>query len=105
MTEEFDDGRRREGIDDIPCYGYPTHQEFRYPPAYQGGDISYDKRSRYGSFQVNMEHSTQADDHDDLDGNKDEVIAGRQLRHDKGGRGAGDGGCVYDPSASFSLEV
>jgi len=50
-----------------------------------------------------MENAAQADDHDDLDGYKNEVIAGRQLRHDKGRQRSGNGGCVYDPSAPSSV--
>jgi hypothetical protein len=56
-------------------------------------------------FQADMEHTTQADDHDNLDGYKDEIIAGGQLRHDEGRQGSGDGSHVYDPSAPSSINV
>ena len=99
MSEELDDGCGRHRIDDIARHRYPADQELRDPSAEEGGDTADNKRGGDGLFEPHLEDTPEADDHDDLDGYENEVIAGRQLRHDEGGQGACDGGHMDDPAA------
>lgn len=103
MAQELDDGCGSHRIDDIARHRYPAYQEFGDPSAQEGSDAAHNKGCGNRLFQSHPEDAAQPDDHNDLDRYENEVIAGRQLGHDKGGQGACDGCPVNDPAAFYFL--